>query len=124
MLGVDAAGWPFPFGYAYGNLLGNILASIICAAAIGVWAWRKFIMCDQPRCWRIHHLDVHGTTYRTCRVHVSPEEHDALRERHARIHPRTHAMVHENHRRQAETMATVLAPTRTRGPGGRFTKES
>jgi hypothetical protein len=31
MVAVDAANWLFPFGYAYRNLLGNVLASVLWA---------------------------------------------------------------------------------------------
>ena len=41
VVGVDAANWPFPWGWLYLNVLGNLIASVIWGVP-AFWAiWRK-----------------------------------------------------------------------------------
>lgn len=102
---IRADAWPGPLGWLYTNTVGNITASLICGAALGVWGWRKFVMCEQPRCWRIGRTEVHGTRYKTCEPHSTPEHHHALRAQHETRHPNSHAMIAENHCRTGQAHA-------------------
>lgn len=90
ILGVDAANWPFPLGWLYVEVLGNLIASVIWALPTGVLFYRK-LTCDKRHCWRLHRIPVQGTTYHSCRKHNTAEHHNDLRARHSRLHPHAHA---------------------------------
>jgi hypothetical protein len=52
-------------------------------AYIGIlWALVRSRNCHQPKCWRIGHLPVQGTSYRVCRRHhPDPPGRETIRQR-------------------------------------------
>lgn len=64
----------------------------VLSGIAAVWAIRKF-NCSQRGCLRLGFHRVDGTTYRTCRHHLTAEHHAALKERHAERHPEAHKVL-------------------------------
>ena len=96
VVGVDAANWPFPWGWLYLNVLGNLIASVIWGVP-AFWAiWRK-LTCAEPGCIRHGKVPVAGTTWKTCATkHADHETHQRLHDRHAVELPHAHDRAHEH----------------------------
>jgi hypothetical protein len=92
LYGVDVAAWPFPLGWLYLNVLGNLIASLIWAVPT-VWVLYRKWTCNLPHCARVAHVPVSGTTFHSCRRHATAEHHATLTQRHAARHPEAHAFL-------------------------------
>lgn len=80
------------FAWPSGNVLGNLVASVISFGLGWLVALRK-MHCAKPGCFRPGRHEVKGTTYHTCRKHTTAPVHTALVARHARKHPGQHAHI-------------------------------
>jgi len=72
----------------------NLTSITVFGAVIGLY--KKF-NCNQPKCWRIGHHKVEGTTYRTCSKHTTLEVHSALQKKHAKERPEQHKLLNMHH---------------------------
>ena len=77
----------------------NLTAITILGSLIAVY--HRFT-CDQPRCARFSHVQVKGTTYRTCRKHTTGEVHRHLHALHSRKHPGAHEFLDTGNHLQPE----------------------
>ena len=74
LLGVDNASGRW---YLWWSGIGSDLAYVGI-----IWAFARHANCHQPRCWRIGHLPVEGTPWKTCRRHhPSPPQRGDIRKR-------------------------------------------
>lgn len=81
LLAVAADRWPFPWGYGYRNILGNVLASVVWAGppflAGVLWGKRRARRADEHRKWMAEHLaNIHRAT--TGEDPAEHPEHGAL----------------------------------------------
>jgi len=78
------------FDWPGGNVLGNLIASVMWAVPTWLLILRK-LHCAETLCFRPGRHEVDGTTFRTCRKHTTKPVHERLRNRHAVKFPEQHA---------------------------------
>lgn len=76
--------------YIWISNFSNLTVFLLLGSAIGLY---KHHNCREPRCPRIGHHPVQGTTFKTCRPHTKIEVHDRLAAQHAQKHPEQHALL-------------------------------
>jgi hypothetical protein len=72
--------------------LSNLTVFGLLASVVGLY---KRFNCTEKGCWRIGHVRVSGTTFRTCRHHTTREVHDRLHEEHSQKFPEQHALLND-----------------------------
>lgn len=77
------------FSWPGGNVVGNLLASVLWALPAWLILLRK-LHCAEARCLRPGRFPVKGTTYHTCHKHTTRAAHARLTEKHAVKHPEQH----------------------------------
>jgi hypothetical protein len=79
----------FYFGFPFGAVWSNLIASALCFA-LGYAAALRKLKCNQPRCYRFGTEKVPGTTFRTCHHHTTAAHHAALYQAHSEKRPDQH----------------------------------
>jgi hypothetical protein len=82
------------FDWPGGNVLGNLMASVMWTVPTWFIVLRK-MHCAQSWCFRPGRHPVDGTTFHTCRKHTTGPVHEALKARHADKYPDQHAHLSE-----------------------------
>lgn len=82
--------WLFVNQPTWVSNVSNLTSITVLGAVIGLY---KRFNCNQPRCWRVGHHKVDGTTYRTCTKHTTIGFHSALQKKHAKERPEQHALL-------------------------------
>jgi hypothetical protein len=79
---------------AYTGLIRTDVPNIIQVSSgiAAIYAIRKF-NCTKKGCLRLGIHKVEGTTYRTCRHHLTRDIHRELRTQHAERHPEAHKTI-------------------------------
>ncbi|MGH7156849.1 MAG: hypothetical protein ACREGG_01940 [Candidatus Saccharimonadales bacterium] len=87
--------WLFVNQPTWVSNVSNLTSITVLGVVVGLY---KRFNCNQPRCWRIGHHKVDGTTYRTCSKHTTLEYHTALQKQHAVKHPKQHEFLAHKHK--------------------------
>lgn len=76
--------------YFHNHWQDNLIAGLIQSTLLGLWVYKKMIICSKPWCFRIGHHKIKGTHYKTCSKHATKAIHQDFQHRHFAKHPTQH----------------------------------